>query len=754
MKLQPISNKKVLLISLLSFTGGLALVSNANIVHADTTNDSTTSEITANSADNMASSETNADTTQINSPTVKSEDTTNSESNNVTSNNTTQNNSGSDTQNYSATTTTVQPNTESTTANTSLTVPTDTAADHQGQLSGDDGSSWYLGTDGTLHIGSGTVSDPTFDDTTETSEPVSDGVWNNYKYADDITSVSFEDGAVAGSSLANYFSGLSNLKTADVSNLDVSNTLNFSKMFFNTVSLDSLDISNWKFTDGVNLSQFVSGSGVKNLNLSGITLTNPNMYFSFGYDTNLESINLTDFSATNVTNATDLFYSDSNLTDLDLSGFHTIAINNSMLAGLTSLKSLKVNSDTVLYGSNLLNPTGYKGWTDGTNLYTASDLSAVYGDNSSTNESARTSTTWTATSSTSVNYTINYYNDSTNELIDTINGTGTQGDTIKLTPNYPGYSAVTDEGTTSVTLPTSELGQTVADQVYNFHLAPLAANVLTVTESDKNSTNTLSSQTKNLIDGDTEANLAAIAEINSNLDSGRTLDLDDTSVDFTINGVNVSGKMTDESLQGLTVSQVIFSLANNGQTNPDGTYPELPSDTTAEQLVYYLADILLSFNGSGSINLVYEPEVSTGDNSNSSGSSTSTTLKDQNINTTTNVVNLYDANGKLVTNRGLSINSSWKSDAEYYSNGVLYYRVSSDEYVKASDVYVYTDNLANIKVNADQKGDLVDYLGAELDRKLGSGSEWKTDKIALINGKKYYRVSTDEFILADEVAEY
>ncbi|MFC6322201.1 SLAP domain-containing protein [Companilactobacillus baiquanensis] len=47
---------------------------------------------------------------------------------------------------------------------------------------------------------------------------------------------------------------------------------------------------------------------------------------------------------------------------------------------------------------------------------------------------------------------------------------------------------------------------------------------------------------------------------------------------------------------------------------------------------------------------------------------------------------LYTAKGDLVTNRSLSANSSWKTDSITNINGEQYYRVSTNEFVKAADV--------------------------------------------------------------------
>ncbi|WP_057765256.1 SLAP domain-containing protein [Companilactobacillus tucceti] len=780
MKLIHVSNKKLVLISLLSFSSGLALLGNANIAKADTVSDGSSSGVVASVDQNTSSStatQTNTSTTSTNNTqgTNNIQATNSTDGNNTNQNNTSNSNNGTtnnnstqpNVQNSSNNNTSykptnvsrpvsyavaapVQATTTTNADNTTFAIPADIPADHQGTLSGDGGSSWYLDHN-TLNIGPGNITDPVFDSSTSIDNPNSDMVWSNYKYYKDIDTLNISQGAVAGTSLKNYFNGLIYLNTLDVSNLDVSKTTDFSGMFANTDSIIKLDISNWKLSDGVDFSNFLNNSGIQFLNLSGLKFTNANLSGAFELDDFLKSLNQTGTTFTDITNADSMFNKDANLPSLDLTEFtfNSGASINSMLGGLVRLKSLTVRNDTVLDGTGLVNPNEYQGWTDGTNLYNSDNLMKVYGNNSSINESARTSTTWTPVKAPSVNYTINYYDDQTKKLIDSVTGAGEQGGELPVKPNYPGYSTTVDDLNEPVILPSADLGQTVPDQSYDFYLAPLPHSYVTVNESEKGSSSNLNSQEIDLVSGDTDANNAAISKVKDNLAQDRTLVLDETSVDISFGGTRISGKLNDMStFSGYTVGQILWRLTSDGQ------YTGFPEDATASDLIDRVAKLVGSNDGTGSLNLVYEAKPGTGSNNNNSGDNNSTTLKDQKAATTTSVVKLYDANGKLITNRGLNVNTAWKSDAIYNFNGVMYYRVSTDEYVKASDVYIYTDKIANIKVNDGQNGDLVDYLGGDLDRKLKSGSEWKTDRIALINGKEYYRVSTDEFIPVSEVTEY
>jgi len=56
--------------------------------------------------------------------------------------------------------------------------------------------------------------------------------------------------------------------------------------------------------------------------------------------------------------------------------------------------------------------------------------------------------------------------------------------------------------------------------------------------------------------------------------------------------------------------------------------------------------------------------------------------------TTRNIkrVNLYTAKGDLISNRSLGAKTRWLTDSIVYINNVKYYRVATNEFVKASDV--------------------------------------------------------------------
>ncbi len=114
---------------------------------------------------------------------------------------------------------------------------------------------------------------------------------------------------------------------------------------------------------------------------------------------------------------------------------------------------------------------------------------------------------------------------------------------------------------------------------------------------------------------------------------------------------------------------------------------------------------------------------------------------------------LYRAENTLIGNETLAPSSSWITDREtYVINNTKYYRVATNEFVNANDVYVYSPVNMVVTTRSDAytniytaKGELV------TNRSLINNSSWKADSITYINGDKYYRVATNEFVKASDV---
>lgn len=114
-------------------------------------------------------------------------------------------------------------------------------------------------------------------------------------------------------------------------------------------------------------------------------------------------------------------------------------------------------------------------------------------------------------------------------------------------------------------------------------------------------------------------------------------------------------------------------------------------------------------------------------------------------------IKIYDKNGKLNDDVVLSEGSSWIIDQQVSINGSEYYRVATNEYVKASDVYKYTPLQTVATTNGKDVTPVYNSRGQVIiDRALDTNTPWYTDRSATIKGQKMYRVATDEWIKASD----
>lgn len=115
--------------------------------------------------------------------------------------------------------------------------------------------------------------------------------------------------------------------------------------------------------------------------------------------------------------------------------------------------------------------------------------------------------------------------------------------------------------------------------------------------------------------------------------------------------------------------------------------------------------------------------------------------------------NIYDEDGNLSKTVALSPDSNLQTDEYMTIKGEKYYRVATNEFVKASDIYLYKDKDSVVRTH-----DGADYISLDnshgdtvTNRALAVKTDWKIDKVIKINNEDYYRVATNEFVKADNV---
>ncbi|MCO6540915.1 MAG: SLAP domain-containing protein [Lactobacillus sp.] len=142
-------------------------------------------------------------------------------------------------------------------------------------------------------------------------------------------------------------------------------------------------------------------------------------------------------------------------------------------------------------------------------------------------------------------------------------------------------------------------------------------------------------------------------------------------------------------------------------------------------------------------------------------------------NVASSVAQLFDSKGRAIIDRALPTNSSWKTDYRVKINGITYYRVSTDEFVRADRVNFLDNAAAKINVGTISGNLSKSYINnifkvngigltalwrisndgqsmiVKEDRWVPQDSRWFTDQKVDLNGVTFYRLSTNEWIKAN-----
>lgn len=125
-------------------------------------------------------------------------------------------------------------------------------------------------------------------------------------------------------------------------------------------------------------------------------------------------------------------------------------------------------------------------------------------------------------------------------------------------------------------------------------------------------------------------------------------------------------------------------------------------------------------------------------------------------NTTLNVVDAYGNS----TGATLPAGSQWKIGNILHANKMIYYQVSTNQYINAQNVtvagqttttttnnpYITTDAQYGKTVTITNTANIVDSNGNSTGMTLPVGSKWRIADMPFVNGKNYYQVATNEWI--------
>ena len=136
----------------------------------------------------------------------------------------------------------------------------------------------------------------------------------------DIKAVTVYDKGIAPTGTAFWFAGVRNLKTADVSKLDMSRCKTIECMFTDCISLETLDLSGWDTSSLTNMSQaFHHCASLTKLNVSGWDVSKvTNMQLAFAEDKALGSLDLSTWDNSATTSMKDAFLQMDSLNEISL----------------------------------------------------------------------------------------------------------------------------------------------------------------------------------------------------------------------------------------------------------------------------------------------------------------------------------------------------------------------------------------------------------------------------------------------------
>ncbi|MFC6176881.1 BspA family leucine-rich repeat surface protein [Companilactobacillus huachuanensis] len=507
------------------------------------------------------------------------------------------------------------------------------------------------------------------------------------------------------------------------------------------------DISSVEIVGNINTSTRLQSlfASMPNLQIiSGLNLLQTskttNLSNMFNGDSKLKTVDLSGLDTSSVTDFTSMFDGDSSLTTLDLSkiDMSKASVTTNMLNG-TGLSSLTLGTNSVINqaamaadpytytedGSTFYTANGWVNVNDNTKFLSTKDLMSTYAPQSDT----RTQTTWVPKDSVkNINYHIQYVDSATGAVLPVKSDqvfSGLQSDTVNLSEYtlskigqlQAGYLS----GLNSIENATSGTIEDDGNGGYVVKAKVLKADPVKVTVTQTVGTDKPTDDSFYIKKNDINYKYTDITE-----PSNGTIDLTKSTIQIG------DGEVTSfADYSSATDLNSILTAAIDSQLDSN----KVIGDNANTNLI--------------TVNAVYTKKNTGGNNNNNTGTTNNVTQK---VATTTKTVNLYNQKGKLITDRVLDKDSGWFSDQTHTLDGTLYYRVATDEYVKASDVYVYTAQDNIVRVNS-AIAELVDSKGNTVtDRALSPSSEWFTDRYTVINGQKYYRVATNEFVSADKVS--
>jgi len=589
------------------------------------------------------------------------------------------------------------------------------------------------GTDVILRIHAGTLDNVSYD----YNSHVNVNPWSDAD-KEIVTKIEVDGKVIAGEDISGLFMLFTNVtQISGLNNLETSNTTNMANLFDSCNKLNNIDISELNVSKVTNFSRmFYEDYAITSIILpSGPSSKEDNIDFSsmFSLDKSLKSLDLSNLDMSRTDKVVKLLYWNSSLSELKLSSQNNLTGTDLYL-------------DSTIVGDEIQGYSGWKKNNDSNVNLKSYELSEMYDGKTDNGETA----TWSWNKQPYLSFTVRYVDKDSGKLLGTrqVSKSDHKLPFSEFQPSSVLGLVTEDSGYAINYIPNPVTLTKEMDGKFVDVKIPKAAVNFEIHESGKSNPYYISITQDDLNNGEIDFK----GKLDVLKDKEMILSTDDTEEgrESYFQDGDTKINLTEELLETLGVEthnlkdliRAFVSLSTNYNTSiPQG-------------------DKEITFV----IHAVYEPEKNTNSGgSSSSGGPSSTTVNrevegiEETIGTHKNNpdVQLYDDNGEIIKDRKLAPSSDWYTDSLMTLKGVKYYRVATDLWAKADDIYVYYPNTTNVIVNKDSIANLVTSQGKDVtDRALQESSGWFTDRYTYINNVKYYRVATNEFVSADKVQEY
>jgi len=172
------------------------------------------------------------------------------------------------------------------------------------------------------------------------------------------TSILYDGFYYIPDSLSQREENVNNQKIYIVSMIWNNSLINCSQMFKNVIKVESLDFSNFDFSQVTDFSgMFTNCTNLKNINFGNSKIKINNMASTFYNCKNLQSLDFSNFDTSSVTTMANLFYECNSLVSLDLTNCKTSELINmeAMFTNCNSLNNLKISSFETSKVQNMAN---------------------------------------------------------------------------------------------------------------------------------------------------------------------------------------------------------------------------------------------------------------------------------------------------------------------------------------------------------------------------------------------------------------